>query len=101
MAADELLSRGTASRQVTSARWQGASWALIGNPTNNDITQNYEYNSIRVVDTDSFDFKIDHNATDNDRLSVRYSFQRPVTFDPSTWGDAGGPHGGGFQVRAS
>jgi hypothetical protein len=71
--------------------------ALVGAPTNGDLTQNYEYNSIRVVDTDSFDFKVDHNATDSDRISVRYSFQRPVTFDPATWGTAGGPHGGGFQ----
>ena len=58
---------------------------------------NYEYNSTLVRDTDSFDVKVDHNASDSDRFSVRYSFQRPVTFDPPSFGAAGGPHGGGFQ----
>ncbi|HYO80796.1 MAG TPA: TonB-dependent receptor [Bryobacteraceae bacterium] len=58
---------------------------------------NYEYNSMLIRETDSFDVKVDHNAGDNDRLSVRYSFQRPKTFDPPSFGAAGGPHGGGFQ----
>lgn len=71
--------------------------AFLPAPQNLNLNQNYEYNSTRVIDSDSFDFKIDHNATDNDRLSVRYSFQRPVTYDPPSFGAAGGPHGGGFQ----
>jgi hypothetical protein len=72
---------------------------LVGSPNlhNNISGINYEYNSTLVRDTDSFDVKVDHNAGDNDRISVRYSFQRPKTFDPPTWGMAGGPHGGGFQ----
>ncbi len=70
---------------------------LVG-PTQRDVQGvNYEYNSSLVKDTDSFDAKVDHNATENDRLSVRYSFQRPTVFDPPTWGAAGGPHGGGFS----
>lgn len=73
--------------------------SLVGTPNlHQNITGiNYEYNSMLVRDTDSFDVKVDHNWTDSDRVSVRYSFQRPKTFDPSTWGPAGGPHGGGFQ----
>lgn len=58
---------------------------------------NYEYNSTLVKDTDSFDVKLDHNWTESDRLSFRYSFQRPTVFDPPSFGEAGGPHGGGFQ----
>jgi len=58
---------------------------------------NYIYNSTLVKDTDNFDVKLDHNATSNDNLSFRYSFQRPKLFDPPAFGLAGGPHGGGFQ----
>ncbi|MBC7925738.1 MAG: TonB-dependent receptor, partial [Bryobacteraceae bacterium] len=70
---------------------------LIPQPLIPGLGNNYEYNSVRSTDTDSFDVKVDHNAGDNDRLSARYSFQRPVTFDPPSFGAAGGPHGGGFQ----
>ncbi|MDZ4798583.1 MAG: carboxypeptidase regulatory-like domain-containing protein [Bryobacteraceae bacterium] len=70
---------------------------LIPQPLLPGLSNNYEYNSVRSIDSDSFDAKVDHNAGDNDRLSVRYSFQRPVTFDPPSFGAAGGPHGGGFQ----
>ncbi len=47
--------------------------------------------------TDQFDVKVDHNQTANDHFLVRFSFERPVTFDASSFGQAGGPHGGGFQ----
>lgn len=71
--------------------------ALLPAPTLPGTGINYEYNSMLVKDTDSFDAKVDHNWTDNDRLSARYSFQRPKVFDPPSFGAAGGPHGGGFQ----
>jgi len=48
-------------------------------------------------DADQFDVKGDHNATDKDRISIRYSYLRPVTTDGSSFGLVGGPHGGGFQ----
>ena len=71
---------------------------LLPQPQTANLTGiNYEYNSVLIRDTDSFDVKVDHNAGDNDRFSVRYSFQRPKTFDPPAFGAAGGPHGGGFQ----
>lgn len=59
---------------------------------------NFDQNTVRKKDTDSFDAKVDHQQTNNDRFSIRYSFMRPVTTDPapSLYGLAGGPHGGGF-----
>lgn len=69
---------------------------LLPGPTLPGTGINYEYNSTLVKDTDSFDVKVDHNQSDADRFSVRYSFQRPTVFDPPSFGDAGGPHGGGF-----
>ena len=48
--------------------------------------------------TDSFDVKVDHNQTQNDRVSVRYSYSKPVTTDGSSFGIYGGPHGGGFSA---
>jgi hypothetical protein len=70
---------------------------LLPAPTLPGTGINYEYNSTLVKDTDSFDAKVDHNFTDFDRMSVRYSFQRPSVFDPPSFGAAGGPHGGGFS----
>lgn len=70
---------------------------LLPGPTLPGVGINYEYNSTLVKDTDSFDVKVDHHASDSDRLSVRYSFQRPTVFDPPSFGAAGGPHGGGFS----
>jgi len=44
---------------------------------------------------DSFDVKLDYNLTDNDRLSGRFSFSRPVVFQAPLFGIAGGPGPGG------
>ena len=51
----------------------------------------------RSKDQDSFDIKVDHQQTDKDRFSVRYSFQRPVVTDPGRFGIAGGG-GKGFAA---
>jgi len=40
--------------------------------------------------TDSFDVKIDDNLSDNDRLSGRFSFSRPVVFQAPLFGMIGG-----------
>ncbi|HLJ49550.1 MAG TPA: carboxypeptidase regulatory-like domain-containing protein [Bryobacteraceae bacterium] len=61
----------------------------------NPYAQNYFVNSPFFRNTDQFDVKVDHNQTDNDRLSVRYSFSRPVTTDASVYGIYGGPRGVG------
>ncbi|SPE22583.1 Cna B domain protein [Candidatus Sulfopaludibacter sp. SbA3] len=44
---------------------------------------------------DSVDAKIDYNISDKDRLSGRFSFQRPVVFQAPLFGTAGGDGPGG------
>jgi hypothetical protein len=48
-------------------------------------------------DTDFFDGKVDANLTDKDRLSARFSYQRPDTFQAPIFGIAGGPAQGNFE----
>jgi len=71
---------------------------LIPPPNLSGLGTNFDQNTVRQKDTDSFDIKVDHQQTNNDRFSIRYSFMRPVTTDPApaAYGAAGGPHGGGF-----
>jgi len=64
------------------------------NPSN-PYAQNYFVNSPFYRNTDQFDVKVDHNQSDNDRISVRYSYSRPVTSDASVYGIYGGPRGVG------
>ena len=47
--------------------------------------------------TDSLDYKMDYNISDKDRLSGRFSFARPVTFQAPIFGDAGGDANGAFE----
>ncbi|MGJ5817152.1 TonB-dependent receptor domain-containing protein [Paludibaculum fermentans] len=50
-------------------------------------------------DSDSFDYKMDWNISDKDRLTGRFSYARPVTYQAPIFGIAGGPtqgSGGGF-----
>jgi len=58
---------------------------------------NYDQNGSLLKHSNNFDVKIDHNQTNNDRLSVRYSDFRPVVSVPPIFGLAGGPEdpGGG------
>jgi Carboxypeptidase regulatory-like domain len=63
--------------------------------SSNPYAQNFFVNSPFFRNTDQFDVKVDHNQTDNDRLSIRYSFSRPVTTDASVFGIWGGPRGVG------
>ncbi|MBV9180322.1 MAG: TonB-dependent receptor [Acidobacteria bacterium] len=48
-------------------------------------------------DTDFVDAKVDANLTSKDRLSARFSFQRPQTFQAPIFGIAGGPAQGNFE----
>ena len=48
-------------------------------------------------DTDFVDAKVDANLTDKDRLSARFSFQRPQIFQAPIFGIAGGPAQGNFE----
>ncbi len=74
---------------------------LVPGPNLSGLTQNYFELIPFVRNTDQFDVKVDHNQTDNDRFSIRYSFESPKTVDQSAFGAAGGPHGGGFQATGS
>ncbi|HEY1339444.1 MAG TPA: carboxypeptidase regulatory-like domain-containing protein [Bryobacteraceae bacterium] len=64
---------------------------------NNNLTNNYASATTRIKDQNSFDIKVDHQQTDKDRFSARYSFQRPVVTDPGRFGIAGGG-GKGFAA---
>ncbi|MDP2989417.1 MAG: TonB-dependent receptor, partial [Kiritimatiellota bacterium] len=55
-----------------------------------DIINNYTSSTTRKRDSDSFDVKVDHQQSDKDRFSARYSLQRPVVTDPGRFGIAGG-----------
>ena len=48
-------------------------------------------------DTDFVDAKVDANLTEKDRLSGRFSYQRPSIFQAPIFGLAGGPAQGNFQ----
>jgi Carboxypeptidase regulatory-like domain len=48
-------------------------------------------------DTDFVDAKVDANITDKDRLSARFSYQRPSVFQAPIFGIAGGPAQGNFE----
>ncbi|HWY44907.1 MAG TPA: TonB-dependent receptor [Candidatus Sulfotelmatobacter sp.] len=48
-------------------------------------------------DTDFVDAKIDANLTDRDRLSGRFSYQRPSVFQAPIFGLGGGPAQGNFE----
>jgi hypothetical protein len=48
-------------------------------------------------DIDSFDYKMDWNMNDKQRLAGRFSFSRPVTFQAPIFGMAGGPAQGAFE----
>ena len=47
--------------------------------------------------TDDLDYKMDYNISASDRLSGRFSFSRPVTYQAPIFGMAGGPAQGSFE----
>src|SRR5690606_29610313 len=57
---------------------------------------NYEATTVRERRTDSFDVKVNWQASGNDQVSPRVSYSRPTIFDPSPYGEVGGPANGGF-----
>jgi len=64
--------------------------ALVLPPTSPGLQTNFQENTVRVKDTSSFDIKVDHQFTDSDRISTRYSLQRSAIADPPLFGLAGG-----------
>jgi hypothetical protein len=51
--------------------------------------------------TDQIDSKVDWTITERDRLSGRFSFQRPVVFQAPEFGDAGGPAQSAFEATGT
>lgn len=89
-----------AGNQIPKSRFDPISQKIMGLiplPNLSGLNNNYFTLIPFVRDTDQFDVKVDHNISSGDRIAVRYSFMRPVTKDGAAFGDAGGPHGGGFQ----
>ena len=70
-------------------------------PTNGALGNNFQEDTVQSKPMDQFDTKIDYVLGANDRLFVRYSFQRATVNDPGLYGPNGGiyggPHNGGFQ----
>ncbi len=84
------------SNQISQIATKLLSFVPLPN-LNNNLTNNYSGQTTRKKDQDSFDIKVDHQQSDRDRFSVRYSFQRPVVTDPGRFGIYGGG-GKGFAA---
>jgi hypothetical protein len=70
---------------------------LLPTPTGPGNANNYFALLAFHKDTDFVDAKVDANLTDKDRLSGRFSFQRPSIFQAPIFGSAGGPAQGNFE----
>ncbi len=64
---------------------------------------NYQVNSYRDKNTDSFDVKLNYAVNSGNQVSVRFSYQRPeITQLPADgYGNWGGPLGGGFMATGT
>lgn len=71
--------------------------ALLPAPTAAGNSNNYFGLLAFHKDTDFVDAKVDANLTDKDRLSARFSFQRPTVLQAPIFGLAGGPAQGNFE----
>ena len=71
--------------------------AFLPAPTAAGNSNNYFALLAFHKDTNFVDAKIDANLTDRDRLSARFSFQRPAIFQAPIFGIAGGPAQGNFE----
>jgi hypothetical protein len=67
--------------------------------TSNGLTQTNNYFALLpfTKTTDHVDAKVDYQASDKDRYAVRFSWEKPVIYQASMYGDAGGPAQGAFQ----
>src|SRR5438445_9852541 len=58
---------------------------------------NFEGTTKFIKDSNSFDVKIDHNASQNNRVSGRFSFQNQSLVQTPIYGIVGGPSNGAFS----
>lgn len=70
---------------------------LLPRPTNGQSANNYFALLPFHKDTDFVDAKVDANLTSKDRISARFSFQRPQILQAPIFGIAGGPAQGNFE----
>jgi len=70
---------------------------LVPTPTFAGDTNNWFGLLPFTKDTDSMDWKMDFNISDQDRLSGRFSYARPVIFQAPAFGMAGGAAQGAFE----
>ena len=70
---------------------------FLPTPTAPGNTNNYFALLPFHKDTDFVDAKVDANLTDKDRLSARFSYQRPSILQAPIFGIAGGPAQGNFE----
>jgi hypothetical protein len=70
---------------------------LLPAPTGPGNANNYFALLAFHKDTDFVDAKVDANLTNRDRLSARFSYQRPAIFQAPIFGTAGGPAQGNFE----
>ncbi|PWT87102.1 MAG: TonB-dependent receptor, partial [Proteobacteria bacterium] len=75
--------------------------ALVPNPNQAFSTLAPSNNYFALLpftkDSNLVDGKVDFNISEKDRLSGRFSFQRPVVYQAPIFGKAGGNANGGFQ----
>ncbi len=71
--------------------------AFLPPPTAAGNTNNYFALLAFHKDTEFVDAKVDANITDKDRLSARFSYQRPSVLQAPIFGKAGGPAQGNFE----
>ena len=92
-----------ANNNIPNSRINSISTKILGlvpNPTSAGDTSNWFGLLPFTKDTNSFDWKMDWNLSDRDRLSGRFSFARPVVFQAPGFGIAGGPAQGAFAGTA-
>ena len=71
--------------------------AFLPSPTAAGNANNYSALLAYHKDTDFVDAKVDADLTSKDRLSARFSFQRPTILQAPIFGIAGGPAQGNFE----
>ena len=97
------------NNQIPSNRISAIAQALIAKipmPNLPDVAlglANYQVNSVRDKNTDSFDTKLSYAVNAGNQISARFSYQRPeITQLPADgYGDWGGPLGGGFMATGT
>jgi len=98
--ATPMYSNGMCPNVIPTALIDGISSKLMAflPPTNLPGNANNYFALLAFhKDTDFFDGKVDANLTDKDRLSARFSYQRPSILQAPIFGIAGGPAQGNFE----